>query len=51
MHQLVGLLQFPLLLDGIFNPHHCNLQTLVHLKAVGLHWRAGLIVAMPMVRK
>jgi hypothetical protein len=24
----VGLLQFPLLLEGIFHPRHCDLQTL-----------------------
>ncbi len=28
MRQPVGLLQFPLLLEGIFHPHHCDLQTL-----------------------
>jgi hypothetical protein len=28
MRQPGGLLQFPPLLEGIFNPCHCNLQTL-----------------------
>jgi hypothetical protein len=28
MHQPFGLLQFTLLLEGIFHPHHCDLQTL-----------------------
>ncbi len=28
MHRPVGLLQFPLLLEGILHPLHCNLQTL-----------------------
>ncbi len=28
MHRPFGLLQFPLLLEGIFHPLHCNLQTL-----------------------
>jgi hypothetical protein len=28
MHRPAGLLQFPLLLEGILHPHHCNSQTL-----------------------
>ncbi len=32
----VGLQQFPLLLEGIFCPHHCNLQTLHSCESSGL---------------
>ncbi len=51
MHQPIGLLQFLLLLEGIFRPHHCDSQHFIQVKAVGLHRCAGFIVATPMVRK
>ncbi len=35
MHQPIGLLQFQLLLEGIFCPHHCNLQTLHSCESSG----------------
>jgi hypothetical protein len=34
MRQPIGLLQFPLLLEGIFHPCHCNPQYFIHVKAV-----------------
>jgi hypothetical protein len=36
MHRPIGLLQFPLLLEGIFHPHHCDLQTLHSCESSGL---------------
>ncbi len=36
MHWPVGLWQFPLLLEGIFHPHHCNSQTLHSGESSGL---------------
>ncbi len=52
MHRPVGLLQFPLLVEGVFWPHHCDsiCKHFIHVKAVGLHWCA-FIVATPMVRE
>ncbi len=47
----VGLRQFPLLLEGIFHPLHCNWQTLHSMKAMCLRWCAAFIVATPMVRE
>ncbi len=51
MNQPIGLLQFPLLLEVIFHPRHCDLQHFIHVKAVGLRWRAGFIIESPIVRK
>ncbi len=39
------------LLEGIFHPHHCDLQTLHSCESSGLHWHADFIVATPMVHK
>jgi hypothetical protein len=36
MHWPVELLQYPLLLEGIFYPHHCNSQTLNSCESSGL---------------
>jgi hypothetical protein len=51
MSQLVGLRQFPLLLDGIFVLITAIGKHFIHVKAVCLCWCAGFIVATPMVRK
>jgi hypothetical protein len=47
----VGLLQFPLMLGVYFILLTAICKHFIHMKAVGLRWRAALVVALPMVCK
>jgi hypothetical protein len=51
MHQPVGLLQFALLLEGIFVLITAICKHFINVKALGLRRCAAFIVATPMVRK
>jgi hypothetical protein len=51
MCQPVELLQFPLLLEGMFSLVPAISKHFIHIKAVGLRWHTALAVALPMVCK